>query len=169
MVKAKMKSATILVADGAGGMMKLEDRRFETGEWPIAFEVPYEREQADRWQRYLRAENYRRGWSSGGLGQIERAENSGTITIIAEGKPLLSVVWERKRGGSIKVRASVLSSEFPLSEAQRFFDAVNDACRSGAIEPIYMRGTLQYVGRPWPGELWLDDNFRLGPCVTSAV
>jgi hypothetical protein len=32
MAKAKSK-ATIMAAYGAGGMTKVEDRRFETGEW----------------------------------------------------------------------------------------------------------------------------------------
>jgi hypothetical protein len=163
MAKAKSK-AIISVPDGAGGMVKVEDRRFETGDWPIAFEVPNQREQADRWLRYVRAECRRRGWSDAGLGQLERAENSGTITIIATGKPLLTIVWERKRGyGPIKVRARVLSSELSLPDAKVFFDQINDACRSGLTEPIYVRGTLQYVGMAWRGELWLDDAVRLGP------
>jgi hypothetical protein len=162
MVKAKAK-ATVMVADGAGGMTKLEDRRFEKGEWPIGFEVPNDQEQADRWRRYIRAECHRRGWSEGSLGQIERAENSGTVTISAPGKPILAVVWERRRGRSIKARARILSSELSLAEAQQFFDAVNERCRSGATERIYVRGTLQYCGMAWRGALWLDDRVRLGP------
>ena len=43
-----------MVADGAGGMMKLEDRRFEKGDWPISFEIPIAGEQAERWSRYLK-------------------------------------------------------------------------------------------------------------------
>jgi len=38
MVKRKSRME-IRVADGAGGMMKVEDRRFEKGKWPISFEV----------------------------------------------------------------------------------------------------------------------------------
>src|SRR6516164_7378401 len=97
---AKRKSrAEITVADGAGGMMKVEDRRFEKGDWPISFEIPPEDEQADRWTRYLRAECERRGWSLSSLGQLERAENSGTITVTAKGKPQLEIVWEHQRKG----------------------------------------------------------------------
>src|SRR5208282_3938380 len=159
MAKSKPKSI-VMVADGAGGMINVEDRRFEKGEWPIGFEVPTEEEQADRWGRYLRAECHRRGWSTSSLGQLERAENSGTITIAALGKPFLDIVWEQKRGGPIKVRARpALSSGFPLSEAEWFFSEVNDHCRSGTTEPIYARGTLQYDGMAWRGELWLDDKF----------
>jgi hypothetical protein len=163
MVKAKPK-AVIRVADGAGGMMNVEDRRFEQVNWPFRFEVPIEQEQADQWLCYLHAECHRRGWSASGLGQLERAENSGTIVVVAPGKPLLDIVWERRRGGPIKVRARLaLSSELPLSEAEQFFSEVNDRCRSGATEPIYARGTLQYDGMAWRGELWLDDKVRLGP------
>ena len=145
-------------------MMNVEDRRFEKGDWPIGFEVPTKQQQADRWLRYLHAGCHRRGWSVAGLGQLERVENSGTIIVAAPGKPLLDIAWERRRTGPIKVRARpALSSEFPLSEAEQFFDEVNDRCRSGATDPIYARGTLQYDGMAWRGELWLDDKVRLGP------
>jgi hypothetical protein len=163
MVKRKPR-AEIRVADGAGRMMQIEDRRFEKGNWPIALEVPTEQEQADRWLRYFGAECDKRGWTVSGLGQLERAENSGTFIVTGLGKPLLDVVWERRRDGPLKVRARpALSSEFPLREAQQFFDQVSQACRSGATEPIYGRGTLQYEGRAWRGELWLDDKVRLAP------
>jgi hypothetical protein len=96
MAKTKSK-AIISVADGAGGMVEVKDRRFENGDWPIRFEVPVEQEQADRWPRYLGAGCHRHGWASSGLGQLERAENSATFTITANGKPQLDIAWERKR------------------------------------------------------------------------
>jgi hypothetical protein len=103
---AKTKSKAILsVADGAGGTMEVKDRRFEKGDWPIKFEVPVEQEQADRWPRYLSAGCHRRGWMPSALGQLERAENSGAITITANGNPQLDIVWERKRDRPMKVRA----------------------------------------------------------------
>ena len=40
MAKAKSK-ATVMVADGTGGMAQVQDRRFEPpGVWPVCFEVP---------------------------------------------------------------------------------------------------------------------------------
>jgi hypothetical protein len=164
MAKTKSK-AIVSVADGAGGMMEVKDRRFENGDWPIKFEVPVEQEQADRWPRYLSAGCHRRGWSSSGLGQIDRAENSGTITIIANGLSQLDIVWERKRDRPMKVRARPgSSSSLSLAEAKQFFDEVNDSCGSAVTEQIYVRGTLQYDrGLPWGGELWLDDKTRLAP------
>ena len=113
MAKAKPK-AKIMVADGAGGMVQVQDRRFEAGDWPIRFDVP--KEQADTWLRYFNAECERRGWSSSSIGQLEARENSGSITVNTggAGKPQLAVVWERKRGGPIKVRArSAGVPEFP--------------------------------------------------------
>jgi hypothetical protein len=163
---AKSKSKAIFsVADGAGGMMEMKDRRFEKGDWPIKFDIPVEQEQADRWPRYLSAGCHRRGWSRSGLGQIERAENSGTITITANGRPQLEIVWERKRERPMKVRARLASgSHLSLAEAGLFFEKVNESCGSAVTEPIYVRGTLQYDGGlPWRGELWLDDKTRLGP------
>lgn len=68
MAKSKSK-AIISVANVAGGMMEVKDRRFENGDWPIKFEVPVEQEQADRWPRYLRAACQRRGWGHQRLGK----------------------------------------------------------------------------------------------------
>ena len=145
-------------------MMEVKDRRFENGDWPIKFEVPVEQEQADRWPRYLRAACHRRSWASSGLGQLERVENSGTITVTANGKPQLEIVWERKRDRPMKVRARLASSsDLSSSEAEQFFNEVNNSCGSAVTEPIYVRGTLQYDGLAWRGELWLDDKMRFGP------
>jgi hypothetical protein len=77
-VKRKMR-ASVFTADGQGGMAPVEDRRFEKGAWPIARLV--ERERADRWLTYFRAECTRRGWSSSGQKQIDHGENSGTVTV----------------------------------------------------------------------------------------
>jgi hypothetical protein len=163
MVKAKSKT-TVLVPDGAGGMMKVTDLRFEKGDWPITFEVPVEREQAERWTRYVRAECERRGWSASSFGQIEHAENSGTITIIANGKPKLELVWERKRLRPMKVKMRcAVGSELSPTDAEQFCRKVNDDCNAGTTEEIYLRGTLRYDGWAWRGEYWLDDNTRLAP------
>jgi hypothetical protein len=165
-VMVKRKSRAVLsVADGSGGMMTMTDRRFEPGDWPISFAIPIAEEQADRWSRYLRWMCLRRGWTSSALGQIDRAENSGTITITANGDPQLNIVWERRRGGPLQVKARVASASVVLlSEANEFFDEVNDACRLATTAPIYVRGTLQYDdGLAWRGELWLDRITRLAP------
>jgi hypothetical protein len=163
MVKRKSR-AEIKLADGAGGLMKMEDRRFEAGEWPISFAIPVAQEQADRWSRYLRWECHRRGWAPSALGQLERAENSGTITVTANGKPQLDIVWERKRDRPLTVRARLASSsDLSSSEAEQFFREVNYSSRSAVTAAVYARGTLQYDGLAWRGELWLDDVTRLAP------
>jgi hypothetical protein len=160
MSKTKPK-ATILIADGAGGMARVQDRRFEAGDWPIRIDVP--KEQADSWLRYFYAQIEKQGWSSSGIGQYEARENSGSITVKAGGSEL-AVVWERKLNGPLQVRArSAGAPEFPLNEAQELFNRVNENCRSGATERIYRRYQLEYEGLPWRGEFWLDDTLRLGP------
>ena len=65
----------------------------------------------------------------------------------------------------MKVRARLASSSnLSSSEAEQFFNEVNNSCGSAVTEPIYVRGTLQYDdGLAWHGELWLDDKTRLGP------
>jgi hypothetical protein len=153
-----------MVAGGAGGMMEVKDRRFERGDWPITFEIPVEREQADRWTRYLRAECHRRGWAVSSMGQLERPENSGSITIAAAGKPHVEMVWERKRNGAMKVKSRLAANaDISASDAAQFYKEVNDACSAGKTEPIYVRGTLEYDGLAWRGEFWLDDKTRLAP------
>jgi hypothetical protein len=163
MVKAKPR-ATIMVADGTGGLVKVEDRRFEKGNWPIQFQVR-QGEEADTWMSYLAAECHRRDWSSVGVSQIEAPENSGSLTVNAGGpERQLSVVWERKRGGPIEIRArSSGVAEFPVAEAQEFFDQVNARCAARTTESVYWWYQLSYDGLPWCGELWLDDTLRLGP------
>src|SRR5262249_52586407 len=96
MAKAKPKS-TIMVAGEEGGLVQVQDRRFEHDNWPIRFEVPVE--QADTWLQYFTVECAKRGWSSGGMGQLDAAENSGTLVVNpgSSSKPLITVVWERKR------------------------------------------------------------------------
>jgi hypothetical protein len=163
MAKRKSK-AVIMAADGAGGMVPVLDRRFDQGDWPVQFHVP--REAADTWLQYLSAECRRRGWSLASFGQIEAKENSGSITVsTATAEPLaLAVVWERKRGGPLRIRArSAGTSEFPVAQAEELFEQVNVRCRAGTKEEFYRRGHLSYKGLPWLGELWLSDTLRLGP------
>src|SRR5437870_688258 len=103
MVKKKSK-AVILVADGTGGMSRVEDRRFEAGDWPIQFEVA--EKSADRWLTHLGAECRKRGWQHTAHKQMDHGENSGTVTVKgAEGGELLSIVWERRRDGPLRVKA----------------------------------------------------------------
>jgi len=65
----------------------------------------------------------------------------------------------------MKTRARRAStSNLSSSEAEQFFDEVNNSSRLAVTEPIYVRSTLQYDNGPaWRGELWLDSKTRLGP------
>jgi hypothetical protein len=160
MGKAKSK-AIVMVADG---MTPIQDRRFENlREWRT-FTVP--KEQADSWLQYLSAESKRRGWGCSSFGQMESKENSGSITVSKGGpdQPQFAIVWERKRGGPIKVRyRSTGAPDFPLTDAEALFERVNELCRGGIKERVYCWGQLVYEGLPWRGELWLGDALRLGP------
>lgn len=163
MAKAKSK-ATIMTADGDGGMAQIQDKRFEAGDWPIRFDVP--KEQADTWLQYFSAECARRGWNCASFGQLEAKENSGSITVNTggSGQPQLAVVWDRKRGGPIKVRArSAGTPEFSLDEANELFRQVNESSRAGTREQFHRGWQLCYEGLPWSGELWLNETLRLGP------
>jgi hypothetical protein len=103
MVKRKSR-AEIRTPDGAGGMSRIEDLRFEGGEWPIQLDVAGD--EADQWLLRLGAECGKRGWQHSALRQIDRAENSGTISVkAADGSDIVSVVWERRRSGPLKIKA----------------------------------------------------------------
>jgi hypothetical protein len=92
MVRSKPKSK-IMVADGAGGLLEVVDRRFDRREWPISFQVPAA--EAENWFRHLEFECERRGWSSAGMSQLQSRENSGSLMLIDAGVEKLSVVWDR--------------------------------------------------------------------------
>jgi hypothetical protein len=154
-----------MVAGANGGLVPVHDRRFDPQrDWPIRFEI--EAADADLWMRYFYDQCARRGWSSGGIAQIERSENSGSISVNqgSPDKPQLAVAWERRRNRPMLVRARAEGSlHTPLSEIQTFFDEVNARCTSRVTERVYRRGTLEYYGLPWRGEYWLDETVRLGP------
>ena len=156
MVKRKSR-AEIRTADGSGGMSRVEDLRFEGGEWPVQLEVAGE--EADRWLLRLGAECGKRGWQHSALKQIERAENSGTISVkAADGSDIVSVVFERHRNGPLKIRAR------PKSPASiELMEATQAAHRAGTLQQFYRRGLLHFDGLPWRGELWLGNSLRLGP------
>ncbi len=167
----KTKSAAqAAVSDGSGGMVALEDHRFDDGPWAVTLEIPAVH--ADAWMQYLHAECDDRGWSAGTFGQIGADENSQSMTIrtAAPGQsPEVTVIWERARGGPLRVRARINGDPQPSQDlVVGFIDRVNERLHAGGKQPFYRRGFLQYISLPWKGELWLDDNVRLGPPAQHA-
>jgi hypothetical protein len=163
MTKKKLR-AQVMVADRDGGMTQLIDRRFEGGRWPIGFEVPTG--DADTWLQYLSAECHKRSWSCSAVGQIEAKENSGSIIIRkgAADSPGIDLIWERKRGGPINVRARAAGTPaLPTQQISELFERVTADCHAGVTEAFYRQGQLYYDGRAWRGEIWLTDTLRLGP------
>jgi len=53
--------------------------------------------------------------------------------------------------------------ELPADQLVAFLDRVNERFRAGEKQTFYRRGHLHYEGLPWRGELWLNDQIRLGP------
>ena len=148
-----------MVADGAGGMRRVDDLRFDREPWPIDFTLPSR--EAEHWLQYLAAEQRRRGWAGGGTTQLGSRENSGSQSI-GPNNARMHLAWERGRGGPLNVRARV-DGDLSVSDAQALLDKVTGDCRAGRVEAIHNRGQLQYEGLPWQGELWLSDTIRLGP------
>src|SRR5688572_799073 len=160
----KKARATVLVADGSGGTLPLQDQRFDGGTWPFSFQVPAP--DADTWLEYFSTECARRKWSCSGIGQLEPKENSGTIIVRAESSPtpLIDIVWNRTRDGPLGVRVRAGDGS-TLSEEQisGLLDRVTSQCHAGVREQFYRRGQLIYDGRAWRGEIWLSGALRLGP------
>jgi hypothetical protein len=75
----KKSSAQIHVADGTGGMRRVDDLRFEAGEWPIQLIVSAE--EAENWMAHVDAEAEERGWFPSSISQLEATENSGTLSV----------------------------------------------------------------------------------------
>jgi len=158
-------SAQIQVADGAGGMRQVVDLRFEAGEWPITLVVSVK--EAENWMAHLTAETEERGWNSSAFSQLDASENSGTISVRTTSGPssaTIDIVWEKSRAKELRLRARP-SGEPPLSidDVQGFINAVNERARTEKMLRAHRRAFLMYDGLPWRGELWLDDNHRLGP------
>ncbi len=154
-----------MTADGKTVSIPLGDFRQEKGPWPIKFGVPVE--QAGHWLQHLQAECGPRGWGYSSTSEANQKENSGSITIRAGAIvpcPELIVVWKRRRGGTIGVKARPAGTpELDRPTADEFFARVNDRARLNQLEKIYCRREIYYDGLPWLGELWLDDSLRLGP------
>jgi len=159
MAKRKPR-AEISVADGAGGMVRVHDRRFQDN-WPVQLQVS--KELADTWVRYLSAASEPRGWSLNSLSQHERNEDSGTVTINQQARMVATIVWERKRGGALSIRArSEAQEELSNSDFEALLHQITTRCAARETKECFRWGCLEYEGLPWRGELWLDDTIRLG-------
>ncbi len=158
-------SAQIRVADGAGGMRRVADLRFEAGDWPIELVVPSK--DAEAWMTHLSAEIEERDWSSSGLSQLDSAENSGTLSVhTASGPspPSLDIVWEKPRGADLRLKARPSGTPvLSLTVARDFIDATSARQRAGRTLRTHRWALLTYEGLPWRGELWLASELRLGP------
>jgi len=133
--------------------------------WPIALVVPAK--EAESWMAHLSAETEERGWNSSAFSQLDAAENSGTISVHTANGPssaTIDIVWERSRGKELRLRARLSGESLPsLDDARGFINAVSARARTGKMLRAHRQAFLMYDGLPWRGELWLDDNHRLGP------
>src|SRR6266508_2652018 len=160
MTKKKMR-AIVHVPDPAGGMRRVEDRRFEPGDWPIRIDVPVD--YADNWLQYLTVAVRARGWQQlGGMSQMEDRENSGSTSILANDPAgsRLDLVWERPRSGPLKIKARAAEG-FP-EDPRLVLDDADRRSRARETVRFYRRHDLHYEGFAWRGELWLSDTLRLG-------
>jgi hypothetical protein len=161
-MKKRKSKAVVFSATGDGGVFQIQDRRFQPGDWRVHFEVPLE--QADTWLKYLESDCRKRNWPCSNFAALDAKENSGTVTVRTDNPQQgeLTIVWERKRGGPLRIRARA-DKGFPTPLMQQLFERVSQQCAAAATETVYVRGLLEYEGLPWRGELWLDEMLRLGP------
>lgn len=162
----KRSSVQIFVADGVGGMRQVEDHRFDESQWTTSVRVPPE--EASAWMAQLGTETEERGLNMSTFGQLEADENSGTISFspaTATGSDeRIEIAWEKRRGGTLELRPrSKPSGERGVDSAAELIAAVSRRTKEGRLSRLHQRGLLRYDGLPWRGELWLDDETRLGP------
>jgi len=125
-------------------MVPVADRRFEAGEWPICRGIPADL--SDDWFAHMNAECSERGWSDYGLSQQESEENSGSSVIhagIAGRSSALEMVWERVRGGPIRLKARAAGAP-PMDPRviTEFLSAVQGRCQAGTTVRLHRRGHL---------------------------
>jgi hypothetical protein len=159
-VKAKSK-VIVSVADGVGGMVPVEDRRFQKA-WPISLEASAS--QAENWLTYLAAEAERWSWSWSGIEQLEAGENSGSVTLrdAQTGRAQVELIWSRERNGSLKVSAGCSQpSDTSLDAIRAFLQRVNADSSAAVIQSFFRVWHLRYTGLPWKGELWLGADLVL--------
>jgi hypothetical protein len=164
MAKRKIQS-TVSVADGAGGLVPVDDLRFDSGAWPIHFTVAAD--WADHWIAHLNVECSERGWHPAALSQLGSDESSGTLIIRTENgsqSPTLELIWERRRGGPIDVKARPGGCPpLSLETGNDLIEKVRQRCAAGTSTRLHRRTHLTYEGLPWRGELWLADDLCLSP------
>jgi hypothetical protein len=162
MEQKQQPSAEIYVADGVGGMRPVNDLRFDTGSWSIQLAISPK--DAESWFAHLYAEINERGWQSSGISQLDATENSGSLSVYKAAERALDIVWEKARSKKLVVRvrpADDLPSTLRLTE--EFIASVKERHRVNKQARAHRRSILSYYGLPWRGELWLDDELRLGP------
>ena len=116
---------------------------------------------------HLNAEAEERGWNSSSFSQLNASENSGTLSVHTATGPspaTLDIVWERLRAKELRLRARPSGDPvLSLAVAHEFIDAIGARVRTGKVLRAHRQALLTYDSLPWRGELWLDDNHRLGP------
>lgn len=143
---------------GPKGLVELSDDRFDSN-LRMVLEIPDGHSNA--WFAALSAECEYRGFSLGGVTQSESAEHSGTLTV-AGPDALASLIWEWATGGQLRVsvrRDDALAAELGDAAETR---------RLRGRELRYVRSHLEYFGRPWRGEYWLDRRTRLSAPAVQA-
>jgi hypothetical protein len=144
--------ATVMVARANGGLLPVRDRRFEPPrDSPILFEVPAG--DADLWLRYFYDLCSRRGWSTAGIGQTDRSEDSGSIT--STRAVLKDRNWPSSGSAGVNARCRYgrARQASQRCHARRFrpLDKVIARCASRVVDLVYRAADgLRTTGYPGP-------------------
>jgi hypothetical protein len=160
----RQPSAKIFVQDAERGLRELVDRRFDDSGWAAERVVPAS--EADDWMAHLYAEMEDRGWQAAGISQVDIGENSGTLSVTTthDGPPRrVELIWERARGGALRIRGRPADAEDSSDLVESFLAAIERRHAERRVDRSHQRAVLTYLGLPWRGELWLQDDLRLGP------
>jgi hypothetical protein len=91
--------------------------------------------------------------------------NEGIIEITPPGQIVkLELVWRKPRNKALVIRLSFTSGiDFPEIGPDVLVKAVHQKMGARQHTKIHRQGQLEYYGKKWAGEFWLDDAMRLGP------
>lgn len=157
-------TATVLVADGAGGLRPIEPQGFEDGLWPVQRLIPAR--DATEWMAHWSAIAESRGWAASALSQLHAEHNAGSLTVHLAAGPEAAAIdcaWEKLRDGDLRVRVRPNPARPPAAGVlEGFLAQIDDHLQRHVRDKAYRRGWLRYEGLPWTGELWLTDELRLG-------
>jgi hypothetical protein len=121
-------------------------------------------DRADLWLGAFEYECQERNFYIRQVTHHQAHKNVGIITLCANQYEIVwEVIWTKPRNGDMQVRISFSSDKSP-SEPQLadLMSSIENRIVLRNQTKFHRQGQLEFEGRRWAGEIWLDRNLRLG-------